>query len=173
MLYLKLFFTFLKIGLFMFGGGYAAIPLVQKEIIDMRNWVTAKEFMDILAVAELTPGPIAVNSATFIGYKLGGFWGALLATTGVVLPAFLVIFFLASFFYGYRTNATISAIFRGIQPAVIGLIAAALVNLARGGMIVGWRGGLTTVLVFLAVFFLKVHPILLILLCGMVGFLIY
>ena len=169
----KLFLTFFKIGLFMFGGGYAAIPLVQKEIIEMRNWLTTKEFIDILVVAEMTPGPIAVNSATFIGYKLAGFWGALFATIGVVLPTFLAILLIAAFFYTYRTHPLVEATFRGIRPAVIGLITAALFSLAKGGMIVDWRAGITAILVFFAVLYLKIHPIWLIFLCGMLGFLIY
>ncbi|MFQ5867752.1 MAG: chromate transporter [bacterium] len=173
MLYIKLFLTFLKIGLFMFGGGYAAIPLVQKEIIEMRNWLTPKEFIDVIAVAEMTPGPIAVNSATFIGYKLAGFWGGLCATIGVVLPAFLAILLVATFFYTYRTQPPVKAVFRGIRPAVIGLIAAALFSLAKGGMIVDWKAGVTATLVFFAVLYLRIHPIWLILLCGMLGYLIY
>ncbi len=173
MVYLKLFLTFLKIGLFMFGGGYAAIPLVQKEIIEMRNWVTPKEFIDILAIAEMTPGPIAVNSATFIGYKLAGFWGALSATIGVVLPAFLVILIVAAFFYTFSAHPQVKAAFMGIQPAVIGLIASALFSLAKGGMIVDWKTSVTAILVFLAVLFLRIHPIWLILLCGMLGILVY
>jgi len=173
MLYIKLFLTFLKIGLFMFGGGYAAIPLVQKEVIEMRNWLTPKEFIDILAVAEMTPGPIAVNSATFIGYKLAGFWGGLFATIGVVLPAFLIILLVATFFYTYRTHPLVEAAFRGIRPAVIGLIAATLFSLAKGGMIIDWKAGITAALVFFAVLYLSIHPIWLILLCGMLGLLIY
>jgi chromate transporter len=173
MLYIKLFLTFFKIGLFMFGGGYAAIPFIQKEIIEMRNWVTPKEFIDILAIAEMTPGPIAVNSATFIGYKLAGFWGGLLATIGVVLPAFLIILLVAAFFYTYRTHPLVEATFRGIRPAVIGLISAALFSLAKGGMIVDWKAGVTATLVFFAVVYLRIHPIWLILFCGMLGFLIY
>jgi len=157
----------------MFGGGYAAIPFIQREIIEMRNWLTTKEFIDILAISEMTPGPIAVNSATFIGYKLAGFWGGLFATIGVVLPAFLAILLVATFFYTYRTHPLVEATFRGIRPAVIGLISAALFSLAKGGMIVDWKAGVTATLVFFAVVYLKIHPIWLILLCGMLGFLIY
>jgi len=173
MICIKLFLTFLKIGLFMFGGGYAAIPLVQKEIIEMRNWVTLKEFIDILAIAEMTPGPIAINSATFIGYKLAGFWGGLFATAGVVLPAFLAILLIAGFFYTYITHPLVERVFRGIRPAVIGLIAAALVSLGKGGMIADWKAAVTATLVFFAVLFFRIHPIWLILLCGMLGFFIY
>jgi len=121
----------------------------------------------------MTPGPIAINSATFIGYKLAGFWGGLLATVGVVLPAFFAILLIAAFFYTYRNHPLVEAIFRGIRPAVIGLIAAALVSLAKGGMIVDWKAGITATLVFFAVIYLKIHPILLILVCGILGFLIY
>jgi len=157
----------------MFGGGYAAIPLVQKEIIEMRKWITLKEFIDILAIAEMTPGPIAINSATFIGYKLAGFWGGLFATIGVVLPAFLAILLIAGFFYAYITHPLVERVFRGVRPAVIGLIAAALFSLAKGGMIVDWKASVTASLVFFAVLFLRIHPIWLILLCGMLGVLVY
>jgi len=173
MIYTRLFLTFLKIGFFMFGGGYAGIPMVQKEIIEMRKWITPNEFVDILAIAEMTPGPIAINSATFIGYKLAGFWGGLFATIGVVLPAFLVILLVAGFFYGYRNHPTVEAVFKGIRPAVIGLIAAALFSLTKGGMVVDWKAGVIATLSFLAVLFLKMHPMWLILLCGILGLLIY
>jgi len=173
MLYLNLFLTFFKIGVFMFGGGYAAIPFLQKEIIEMRNWLTTKEFIDILAVAEMTPGPVAVNSATFIGYKLAGFWGGLLATIGVVLPAFLAILLMATLFYTYRTHPLVESVFRGIRPAVFGLIAAALFSLAKGGMIVDWKAGVIATLVFFALLYLKIHPIWLILLAAMLGLWIY
>jgi len=157
----------------MFGGGYAAIPFLQKEIIEMRNWLTTKEFIDILAVAEMTPGPVAVNSATFIGYKLAGFWGGLLATIGVVLPAFLAILLMATLFYTYRTHPLVESVFRGIRPAVFGLIAAALFSLAKGGMIVDWKAGVIAMLVFFALLYLKIHPIWLILLSAMLGLWIY
>lgn len=173
MLYLKLFLTFFKIGIFMFGGGYAAIPFLQKEIIEMRNWLTTKEFIDILAVAEMTPGPVAINSATFIGYKLAGFWGGLLATVGVVLPAFLAILLMATLFYTYRTHPLVESVFRGIRPAVFGLIAAALFSLAKGGMIVDWKAGVISTLVFFALLYLRIHPIWLILLSAMLGLWIY
>jgi chromate transporter len=122
--------------------------LIQKEIIEMQNWITAKKFLDILAITEMTPDPIAVNSATFIGYKLAGFWAGLFVTIGVVLPAFLAVLLIAAFFYTYRTHPRAEAVFRGIRPVVIGLITTALFSLAKGGMIVDWKAGVITTLLF-------------------------
>ena len=91
-LYLELFWTFLKIGAFTFGGGYAMIPLIEREVAEKKHWITSEEILEVTAIAESTPGPIAINAATFIGYRIAGFAGAFLATFGVVLPSFLIIF---------------------------------------------------------------------------------
>ena len=98
MIYLRLFFSFFKIGLFSFGGGYAMIPMIQKEI-EINGWLAASEFVDIIAIAEMTPGPIAINSATFVGYKTAGFFGGMVATMGVALPSIILVFIVSSFFF--------------------------------------------------------------------------
>ncbi len=104
MILIRLFFEFFKVGLFTFGGGYAMIPLIQKDIVEGHHWLTMEQFTDIVAIAEMTPGPIAVNSATFVGYKVAKLWGALVSTLGVVLPSFLVIWAIASIFLSFQDN---------------------------------------------------------------------
>lgn len=126
-----LFLTFLKIGAFTFGGGYAMIPLIQRETVEKRNWITNEDVLDIVAVAESTPGPIAVNSATFVGYRIGGFWGALCATLGVVLPSFLIISVVALFLKQFEELKLVQYAFVGVRAGVLALVLHALYTLFR------------------------------------------
>lgn len=119
---LELFLSFLKIGAFTFGGGYAMIPLIQNEAIEKKHWINDEEMIDIIAIAESTPGPIAINSSTFVGYKVGGFWGSVAATTGVVLPSLIIISIIALFFENFLEFAIIDAAFKGIRAGVAVLI---------------------------------------------------
>ena len=121
---LKLFTTFFKIGLFSFGGGFAMIPLIQREVIDRHKWIDEKDFLDMLVLAQSTPGPIAVNTSVFVGYKVAGTVGAIVATLGTVLPSFMVILLLALFFAEVRENRYVDAAFRAMRPAVVALIVA-------------------------------------------------
>ena len=123
--YLNLFFTMLKIGLFTFGGGYAMIALLENEFISKKKWMEKDEFIDMVAIAESTPGPVAINSATYIGYKLLGCWGSFLATTAVCIPSFAIIFVISLFFDAFLTLTLVSYAFRGIQACVIYLIMSA------------------------------------------------
>ena len=123
--YLNLFLTMLKIGLFTFGGGYAMIALLENEFISKKKWMEKDEFIDMVAIAESTPGPVAINSATYIGYKLLGFWGSFLATTAVCIPSFAIIFVISLFFDAFLTLTLVSYAFRGIQACVIYLIMSA------------------------------------------------
>lgn len=123
--YLNLFFTMLKIGLFTFGGGYAMIALLENEFISKKKWIEKDEFIDMVAIAESTPGPVAINSATYIGYKLLGFWGSFLATIAVCIPSFAIIFVISLFFDAFLTLTLVSYAFRGIQACVIYLIMSA------------------------------------------------
>src|SRR5690606_18104282 len=120
----KLFITFFKIGIFSFGGGYAMIPFIEKEI-QAPNWLTSAEFVDIIAIAEMTPGPVSINSATFVGFKTAGFFGGLSATLGVAMPSLLLILLISQFFFKYREHPVNKAIFYGIRPVVAGLILSA------------------------------------------------
>ena len=129
---LKLFTTFFKIGLFSFGGGFAMIPLIQREVIERRKWIDKKDFLDMLVLAQSTPGPIAVNTSVFVGYKVAGTAGAIAATLGTVLPSFMVILLLALFFAEVRDNRYVDAAFRAMRPAVVALIVAPLIGLVKG-----------------------------------------
>lgn len=129
---LKLFTTFFKIGLFSFGGGFAMIPLIQREVIDRHKWIDEKDFLDMLVLAQSTPGPIAVNTSVFVGYKVAGTVGAIMATLGTVLPSFMVILLLALFFAEVRENRYVDAAFRAMRPAVVALIVAPLIGLVKG-----------------------------------------
>ena len=119
---LSLFLTFLKIGGFTFGGGYAMIPLIQKEVVDNKKWVTDDDILEIIAIAESTPGPIAINSATFIGYKTCGFWGSFFATLGVVLPSFVIIMIIAFLLNGFAEITAVKYAFFGIRAGVLALL---------------------------------------------------
>jgi len=130
MIYLKLFIAFVKIGLFSFGGGYAMIPLMQKEI-EINNWLTPSEFADIIAISEMTPGPVAVNSATYIGYKTAGVLGGAAATLGVAAPSLILILIVCQFFYRFKQHPLNEKIFYGIRPVVAGLIATAAIFISQ------------------------------------------
>lgn len=119
---LTLFITFLKIGGFTFGGGYAMIPLIQKEVVDNKKWVTDDDILEIIAIAESTPGPIAINSATFIGYKTCGFFGSFFATLGVVLPSFIIISVIAFFLSNFADITAVKYAFFGIRAGVLALL---------------------------------------------------
>ncbi len=127
----ELFWTFLKIGIFTFGGGYAMIPLIEREIIERRGWIAKTEFLDLLTVAQSAPGPIALNTAVFIGYKNRGYSGALATLMGVVLPSFSILLIIAIFFNHVRDNQIVDAAFKGMRPVVIALILAPMVSLVR------------------------------------------
>mgnify|MGYP003514886789 FL=1 len=128
---MNLFTTFFKIGLFTIGGGYAMIPLIEKEVIDKHQWMSQQEFVDLLAVAQSTPGVFAVNMAIFIGYKLRGFYGSVVSTLGTVLPSFLIILCIALFFQQFKDYPIVENVFKGIRPAVVALIAVPTFNVAR------------------------------------------
>jgi len=119
---LSLFFSMLKIGLFTFGGGYAMLALLEDEFADKKKWITAEEFMDMVAISESTPGPIAINSATYIGYKVGGVLGSAVATLGVCIPSFVIIYLISLFFDAFLALAPVTYAFRGIQACVVFLI---------------------------------------------------
>ncbi len=128
---MSLFLTFLKIGAFTFGGGYAMIPLIQREVVERKSWISQEDILDIVAIAESTPGPIAINSATFVGYRVGGFWGAAFATLGVVLPSFLIILAISYVLRQFQEFRPVQYAFRGIRAGVLALIIRALVSMYR------------------------------------------
>ncbi len=189
MIYLKLIWSYLKIGLFGFGGGYAMLALIENEIVGP-GWISEKMFTDIVAISQMTPGPIGINSATYIGYvvprqvdpalhsPLFGVIGSVLCTLVVVLPSFLLVTYTSHLIHRHKDSAVVKSIFAGLRPVVVGLIASAallLMNSANFGsttydMI--WSIGLC-IAAFCAVFFTKTHPILVIVCAGLAGWIIY
>lgn len=153
---LSLFAAFFKIGAFTFGGGYAMIPLIEREIIERRKWIAQKDFMELLTLAQSAPGPIATNAAVFVGYRTAGLKGAVSAATGAVLPSFIIILLIALYLTGFRDNRYVDAAFKGIRPAVVALIAAPLFNLAHG---LKWWKLSVAVATALVVWLLGVSPV--------------
>lgn len=125
MILLKLFFAFIQVGLFSVGGGYAAIPLIQEQIVNIHGLMTLEEFSDLITVAEMTPGPISINSSTFVGMRLAGIGGVLICTFGCIIPSFCICLILAHFYYKYRTADGVQTILSALRPAVVALIASA------------------------------------------------
>lgn len=129
MIYLQLFWSFFQIGLFSIGGGYAAMPLIQNQVVDIHPWLTMTQFADIMTIAEMTPGPIAINSATFVGIQVAGFPGAIVATAGCVFPSCVIVMTLAYVYYRFRGLNLVQGILAGLRPAVIAMIASAGISL--------------------------------------------
>ena len=172
MMYFKLFWIFFKIGIFAFGGGLAMLPFIQEEVVVNNSWLTEQEFIDLVAVAQSTPGPIAVNSATFIGQKTAGFLGALSATAGVVLPAIIIMLIIASFFSAFSKNRFIKRVLSFIKPATIGFIASA-VWFIGSKTLVNWQSILIFGTVLGFSFYKKPNPIAVTLITGALGILIF
>lgn len=170
MLLWELFATFFRIGLFTIGGGYVMLPLMKREVIETRGWLTGEEFTDILAIAEMTPGPIAVNTSTFVGYRLAGVPGSLAGTLGIVLPSLLVILTIATLLHQYRLMdlPRVQGAFAALRPAVLGLIAAAVWSLARAG-ISDVRGGLIALGAFAVISLTDWHPALVLVAAALLG----
>ena len=129
MIYLQLFLSFLQIGAFSFGGGYAAMPLIQNQVVQLHPWLSQTEFTDLITISQMTPGPIAVNSATFVGTRIAGVPGALAATIGCVLPSCILVTILAKIYLKYRSLSLLQGILKSLRPAVIAMIAAAGVSI--------------------------------------------
>ena len=163
---LTMFGSFFKIGLFTFGGGYAMVPIIQREVIDHRGWVDRDEFVELLTLAQSAPGPIALNTSVFVGYKMRGYAGALAALLGVVVPAFTVILIVAIYFAQFRENVYVNAAFKGMRPAVVALIVSPIVSLSRG--MGAWKYALAAA-VALFVWWSGVSPIWLIIVAAGVG----
>ena len=126
MIYLQLFYAFFKIGLFGFGGGYAMLSMIQGEVVTRYDWVSTQEFTDIVAISQSTPGPIGINAATYVGFTAtGSIWGSVIATFAVVLPSFILMLTISKFFLKYQKHPAVEAVFSGLRPAVVGLLASA------------------------------------------------
>lgn len=177
MIYLQLFISYLKIGFFGFGGGYAMLSLIQNEVVVQNAWMTNAEFTDIVAISQMTPGPIAINSATYVGYTVAGFWGSVVATVSVCLPALTLMILITKFFLILKDNRYVKGLIAGMRPVVIGMIGAAALLLMfpsskeGASFIDGWSWALFTAAMIAA--YKKVNPILLIVLSAVAGVAIY
>lgn len=134
MLLLKLFFAFLQVGLFSVGGGYAAIPLIQAQIVDVYGLMSMEEFTDLITIAEMTPGPISINSSTFVGMRLAGPFGAIVCTLGCIIPSFSICLILAHFYYKYRSFSGVQTVLSSLRPAVVALIGSAGASILMLGL---------------------------------------
>ena len=160
MIYLQLLWVYLKIGLFGFGGGYAMLSLIQYEVVEHHQWLTSQEFTDIVAISQMTPGPIGINSATYIGYTAtGSVWGAALATTAVCLPSFILVLLVSRFLLKNHNNPYIKSIFMGLRPVVVGLIASAALLLMNKENFADYRAVIIAALSLLVVRKTQIHPI--------------
>lgn len=184
MLLLKLFFAFIQVGMFSVGGGYAAIPLIQEQIVNIHHLMTMEEFSDLITVAEMTPGPISINSATFVGMRIAGIPGVLLCSVGCIIPSFIICLTLAHFYYKYRTVSGVQVVLGSLRPAVVALIASAGASILMLGL---FQAELETVvlgnlryvelIIFIVALFLlrkfKLNAITIILGSGVVGTIVY
>ena len=174
MIYWQLILVYLKIGIFGFGGGYAMLSLIQYEVVDKYHWLTLQEFTDVVAISQMTPGPIGINSATYIGYTAtGSVWGSVIATFAVCFPPFLLVLLISYFFEKFKSNKYVEAAFSGLRPMTVGLIGAASLMLMNKENFMDYK----SILIFLAAFWLtwkyQIHPILMICLAGIAGLFLY
>lgn len=184
MIYLELFWSFFQIGLFSIGGGYAAMPLIQNQAVEIHSWMTMTDFTDLITISEMTPGPIAVNSATFVGMQVAGFPGAIIATLGCILPSCIIVSLIAFLYAKYKNINIIQGVLGGLRPAVVAMIASAgisILTLAFWGEN-GFSPGvdsidILSVVIFAAAFFSlrkwKISPILIMACTGAAGGILY
>jgi len=165
----QMFWTFNKIGAFTLGGGYAMLPIMEKEIVDKHQWLSREEFMDILAVSQSMPGLFAMNMASHIGYKLRGLWGGIVGTMGVALPSIVSILLIAMFFQAFKDNIYVEKIFRGVRPAVVALIAAPVFTMAKTAKL-NRRNCWIPIVACILIAAFGVSPIWIILAAGLGGF---
>ena len=140
MIYVQLFLSFLQIGMFSFGGGYAAMPLIQGQVVTGHGWLTMSEFADLITISQMTPGPIAVNSASFVGLKIAGIPGAIVATAGCILPSCIIVTILAKLYLKYRTMDLLQGVLKSLRPAVVAMIASAGILIIKNAF---WGSGET------------------------------
>ena len=169
---LKLFSIFFKIGAFTFGGGYAMIPLIEKEVVTKQKWVSYEEVVDVFVIAQSIPGAIAINSSTFIGYKIAGRKGAIVATAGVVLPSIIIITIIASFFTRFQDNLIVKGAFRGIRSCIVALIILAGIKISKTSVKDKFTFVITAIGIIIIIFF-NVKAILIILVGGGIGIMTY
>ena len=162
MLYFQLFWTYLKIGTFTIGGGYVMLSMIEREIVERRRWIEQEEFLNMIALAQAAPGLIAVNSAIFIGWRIGGWRGVIATVLGAVLPSFFIILAIAMLFQDYKDYPAVEAVFKGIRPAVVALIAAPLCRMAKNAKIT-WATALVPIVGALLIWLAGLSPVWIIL----------
>ena len=174
MIYIQLFYTFFIVGLFTFGGGYAMLSLIQNEVVVNHAWITAQEFTDMVAISQMTPGPIGINSATYVGYAVtGNIFGSLLATIAVSLPSFIIILSICRIYEKFKKSNVFASLMKTIRPVVIGMIGAAAGILVTKENFIDWTSWILFAGAFIGAQWLKINPILLIIAGGVIGYLIY
>lgn len=169
---IQLFFTFLKIGTFSFGGGYAMIPFIQREIIENHQWINNNVFMDIIGISQMTPGPVAINSATFVGYKVAGVLGSIAATLGVVTMSFILVSIASKAMEKFKESKVLKGALLGMRPVLIALIIQAFFDLAKDAYI-DIKSVIITLIIGALLLSKKVHPIIVIIISGILGIIFY
>lgn len=179
MIILELFWAFLTIGMVSFGGGYAMLPLFERMVVHDQNWITMSRFVDMIAISQVTPGPIAINSATFIGFQtmqefglLYGIFGSAMSTLGVVFVPVILVAIVSKYYQAFKTSKVVKGIFLGLRPALVGLILASVLSVAQNA-IIDWFGYAIVVVALILLVRFRLHPILVIFVSGVLGIIIY
>ena len=182
MIYIELFLTFFLIGMFTIGGGYSMLPLIQNEVVSVHGWIDETTFTDIVAISQMTPGPIGINSATYVGYEVlsksgatefMSVLGSFTATFAVVLPSFIIVLLLCKVYETWKNHPIFKGVMSGLKPAVIGLIGTAALTLATPENFIDWKSFVICIVAFIALYFKKVGPFAIIGLGAIVGLLVY
>lgn len=182
MIYVELFLTFFLIGMFTIGGGYAMLSLIQNEVVTVHGWITDTTFTDIVAISQMTPGPIGINSATYIGYEVlkqsgasefMSILGSFTATFAVVLPSFIIVLMLCKVYEKWKNHYMFQGIMQGLKPATLGLIGTAALSLANPDNFIDWKSFIICIVAFLALHYKKIGPLSIIGLSALVGLLVY
>ncbi|MDD4839930.1 MAG: chromate transporter [Clostridia bacterium] len=183
MIYLELLWVFIQVGLLSIGGGYAALPIIQSLVVDGNGWLTFAEFSELITIAEMTPGPISLNAATFVGIQMAGIPGALVATLGMILPACIIVTLLAFLYTKFKSIKSIQGVLKQLRPAIVGLIAAAFLTLFINAIwgdksnitlaTTNWVSISVFILSLLALRIKKINPILILIVSGIVGMIVY
>ena len=169
---IRLYLAFLKIGTFSFGGGYAMLPFMQKEIVENNSWISMSEFSDIIGISQMTPGPVAINSATFVGYKVGGVIGSAIATIGVVTTSFILVSIISKILNKFKESIVIRSMLAGMRPILIALIIYAFIDLAKE-VYIDLKSIIITLIIGVILLSKKVHPILVIVIAAVLGLIFY
>lgn len=169
---IEMFFTFFKIGAFTFGGGYAMIPLMERELVSSKGWIDKDDFTDIIVISQSFPGAMAVNASIFIGYKIGGILGAILALLGTVIPSFFIIIFIAAFFMQFRNHSIVNKAFLGIGAAVPVMVLIAITSLSKS-IKKQWINGIIIIVSVIAISIFNIHPVIVILASALYGIIFF